>query len=614
MIDVQAGASPDCLRIYLDGESSHFNNLTLLLCNLLGSRYNRVEDFWTVNLFDFAILKEKMDKLGLKDGRTLSTEAQNILKNFHSEQDRKEKVKKGTVELSPDYFKTKPYVDQLNGIQFLIDLPRAGIFDEMGVGKTLQILYSIQLLYDKGQVERVLVFCPNSVKFGWWKEIAKHTENFTSTIIPNGTALCMKCLQDYKTNPTNFLIVHYDCLPVPKKRKIKNKRGREYNTTYYPILEELLKLKFDQIVLDEGHLLKNEEAKRSQAVQKLLEEIKTYKPSVSSRPRVVVATGTPVAESPMDGYSMLRMIAPELLPTKVRFEKHFLIKERMQGHKRSWVEVTGYKNLRELKNLIESISIRRLKSDILGMPEKVFQTRDVLLSGEQAKLYEEIRKGVYDAIIKDPSKKLSIQFAMEKTIRLRQALNHPSLVDKKGDSAKYKELDLLLEEILANPKAKVVVWTEFVKAVDLLHSRYHQKYGAIKLYGGTSQKEVAELSSNFDYCPERIVIAIPKKAGTGIDFLSRARTAIYIEKPYSMIEYRQSVDRIHRRVSDTSENEIDIIKRSPASIVFLEAEKSVDKLVSKILGHKESISDAITIEDNKLVELSKSHLLEYLEN
>jgi hypothetical protein len=255
--------------------------------------------------------------------------------------------------------------------------------------------------------------------------------------------------------------------------------------------------------------------------------------------------------------------------------------------------------------------IRRLKVDIKGMPDKVSQFRYVQMHGPQKQLYTDIKRGLYDTIDQDPSNKLSIAFAMTKCIRLRQVLNHPSLVEKEGESVKYQAVDEILEEVLADPMAKIVLWTEFRNAVDLLAERYHKKYGCIKLIGGTSQEQMAYWSKNWDTMPERIAIGIPLFGGTGVDFLSRCRTAVYLEPPYSLIVFRQSCDRIHRRVG-TDNSPIEVIKRSPANLIFLQVEKTIDELCYKILARKGDMVDLLLTSDEKLEQMGKAELLEYL--
>jgi hypothetical protein len=147
--------------------------------------------------------------------------------------------------------------------------------------------------------------------------------------------------------------------------------------------------------------------------------------------------------------------------------------------------------------------------------------------------------------------------------------------------------------------------------VDQLAKRYQAKYGCIKLVGGTSQEELAHWSKTWDTSKERIAIGIPLFGGTGINFLGRCRYAIYVEPPFSLITFRQSQDRIHRRVGPIL-TEIDKVKASPATLIYLQVEKTIDELVYKILDCKGAMADSILTTDDKLIELGRAELLAYL--
>jgi SNF2 family DNA or RNA helicase len=581
------------------------NQMNLLLSSLLTSQLDRVHDQWLVTWSDFKQLRVKMDQLGLTEGRSATQAAVSWIADQEARDVEVESIKEGKqnhlVHL-PKTVVTKPYEDQITGIRFLTAIPFAVLADEMGIGKTLQILSAFAVLKSKGEAKHMLVIAPNSVKTGWVKEVNKHT-TLTVSALGNGSVQLEQDFDKYKKKRTDVLVVHYDAL---SSTKTKHNRRR---LPYSHLVEEALKLPWDFIVFDEAHQVKSLETKRGQASLHLAANAKTDK---KTRARLCLATGTPVSESPMDAWSVLNFIDKSQLPkTYNKFENYFTIKVRKEMGGRVWGETTGYKNLGELKQLLQRSMIRRLKVDIKGMPEKVSQFRYLQMTGAQQQLYNDIKRGLYDTIEQDPNNKLSIAFAMTKCIRLRQALNHPSLVEKEGESAKYQIVDEILDEVLTDPMSKVVLWTEFRAAADLLVERYEKKYGCIKLVGGTSQEQLSYWSKNFDHMPQRVAVGIPLFGGTGVDFLSRCRTAIYLEPPYSLITFRQSCDRIHRRVG-TGNDPIEVIKRSPANLIFLQVEKSIDELCYKLLARKGDMVDLLLTSDEKLEQMGKTELLEYL--
>jgi SNF2 family DNA or RNA helicase len=337
-------------------------------------------------------------------------------------------------------------------------------------------------------------------------------------------------------------------------------------------------------------------------------------------------TGTPVSESPMNAYVALRTLSMDIIPHIQKFQNHFELRKNInvprknpKTQKVEYITVNkavGHKNLEELRGLLDSISIRRTKDDMTGFPDRVLMVRDVEMKGKQLALYKTIC-GELVADISDQERIDLDKFLSDdlKTLRLRQVMNHPSLLDEGGDSAKYIECDAILEEILADPEAKVVIWTEYRRSVELLQERYNKKYGAVKIYGGVNNKQLEKIAHEFENADTpRVAVCIPAKAGTGVDFLARARTAIYIDRPYSFTLYKQSLERIHRRVVQEGEHQSDLdrIRSKPATMIFIDVVQSIDELIRNQLLEKERMATALTTSTEKLVEMGREDILRYL--
>jgi SNF2 family DNA or RNA helicase len=323
-------------------------------------------------------------------------------------------------------------------------------------------------------------------------------------------------------------------------------------------------------------------------------------------------TGTPVSETPDSAFPILKVIGGGFIPNEQKFKNYFSIKELKQVSKTKKVnKLVGYKNLGELKTRIERVSIRRTKADMKGFPDFSSTIRNVYLSGKQLSIYKimcgEIAKGL------DPTINIAKWLSDSDGVKIRQFLNHPMVLGEDAESAKHKEIDSILDELFLDPEQKIILWTEYVAGVDLLYDRYNKKYGVIKLYGKTKIDEDMVKSFESIRGGPRIAAAIPAKAGTGTDWLARARTAVYVDRPYSYILYRQSMDRIHRRVSSSNiMSELETIRSKPATVVFLDVVNSVDEMVREKLIGKTDLSEAITIKNEKLISMGKKELLKYL--
>jgi len=594
--------------VSFDTNSPYYKDLYLLARSLL-SASSRDKNSFFINYFDFIILKDKLNKLNIDEDREMTLAAKNYFEEFSANEKRKQDIKKGIHNDFVQTFlegkvKTPAYSDQITGISYLTYNRVSGLFDSMGIGKSLQFLYTIIASKD---IRKTLIICPKNVILGFERQIKEHTF-FKSISIPSGGEKSLSYIRENKDSDWSILLVH------PENLVLRSGKG---SNIYSPVTKILKTIPFDLICVDEWHMFKNLDASRTKCVMSILGEVRNKE---KKPPKIVLMTGTPVSESPMNAYNTLK-VSGMSLPSPDVFEKHFTIKKAAKTwvyskakHKKIEVrynKIVGYKNLSELKTLIESVSIRRTKEDLKGFPDKVEVIRDVILSGKHLDLYK--------AACGDLKKDLKTDFVnlkdflgSAKTIRLRQILNHPEFVEEGIDSCKYIELDYVLEELFEDPIQKVVIWTEFRKGVDLIFDRWNEKYGVMKLYGGVDIDEKLASSFESDDGP-RIAACIPAKAGIGVDFLARARTAIYIERPYSFTQFQQSLDRIHRRVNTEREmSRLDKIRSQPATIMFLDVPGSMDEFVKDKLYNKTDFVDAVTTDTSKLVKMGRKDLLNYL--
>jgi len=591
------------IHVELDPNYPYYQRAYILVRSLLSS-YEVDHNKWAVSYQDFLTLHHHLDMLGLVEGRTMTEDAYQWIEYLNSCRRINESLKSGAENqrIKQDLegkLKSELYEDQVTAVALGVRNRRWGIFDEMGCGKSAQALATVVALGNL--VGKTLIICPRTVHIDFSKEIRKHTY-LKAEVIPAGRKRALEWLQLKKNSDFDVLLVHPENLVGGKGKK----------NVFGDLTRLLRSMTWDMVIVDEFHMYKNVEAKRTQCVLSLLQDSKDR---ANKRPRALLLTGTPVPESPMNSYVALRILSQDVIPHISRFENHFVVRQQIQyGKKGKFDKITGYQNLDELKRLIEVVSIRRTKDEMRGFPEKVFMVRNVHLSGKQLALYRVICGDILAQLPEDSRINIDkFLSSATQTLRLRQLLNHPALLDESGDSAKYVVLDNILEELLADPEQKVVVWTEFRKAVELLQERYDKLYGAVKVYGGVSNESLEEISWKFvNEDHPRIVVATPAKAGSGVDWLARARTGIYIERPYSFTLYTQSLDRLHRRVVENPTSRIERIRAKPATLMFLDVPNSVDELARDSIQAKQNMSDALTTKNEKLVEMGREELLKYL--
>lgn len=540
---------------------------------------------------DFINFKYELDKKGILN-RESSYKAWEKIDGFLKKISRIQdiKLKKNDMPL-PLLIKHCPYTDQWPGIYMFLARQFVGNWDVMGCGKTFMALCAFAFLKEHGLAERALVICPNQVKLLWSSEISKHT-GFNATIVGNGTKEILFDLGTFVNQ--DILVVHYDCL------------------LNWTIFSELIKIPVDLIILDEAHYVKNLSALRTKRVLELFKCAKRLTPInqpvkieqidmemvYPSKPFLWCLTGTPVSESPENSFVLLKLLDPNFKISLWQFERFFNIYVDIKVKGRKIRKLVGYKNIEHLKSFFETFSIRRKREELQDMPEKIISDRILIMPEKQFDIYQIVRKGIIEEL-KKYGKKINISRLENILLRLHQVANHPGILDIEGPSVKHQEILVILDEIISSG-GQAIVWCIFRKGAELLLKLLQEANIPVALiYGGTELNEIEQIQNEFETEKIKVIIASIKKMGTGIDFLKKARNAIYLDLPFSYVEYIQSQNRLIRRGVSTS-----------ALLIRLIIENTVDDLIRAILDRKqqmvsEIIDSDIKDEDNIEVEVDE---------
>jgi SWI/SNF-related matrix-associated actin-dependent regulator of chromatin subfamily A-like protein 1 len=268
----------------------------------------------------------------------------------------------------------------------------------------------------------------------------------------------------------------------------------------------------------------------------------------------------------------------------------------------------GYTRVDELRERLATVCLRREKEGTISLPPKTFTYVSVTLAGEQLRMYEELREQL-ELWVRDLSGNeilAQAEHVLARLVRLAQVASNPALLDTAyaETPAKVVALDQLLHAYLAEPTEKVIVWTSFVGNIRALLRRF-SRYKPVALHGEMDSKSrnaaVAAFKNN---AAVRLLIANPAAAREGLT-LTRARTAIYLDRTFNLVDFLQSQDRIHR-----------LSQANPCEIVILNAAGTIDEFVDFSLAQKHRLAkytqgdtDEIATED---LELRKPDLLRAL--
>jgi SWI/SNF-related matrix-associated actin-dependent regulator 1 of chromatin subfamily A len=262
-----------------------------------------------------------------------------------------------------------PYEHQKQGIKFLLSRDGCLLADDMGLGKTYQ---SIIAALESG-VERILIVCPSAVKINWEREI--HYFQCYDTNIIDGK----------KWEQAKFTIINYDILK--NFHVVPDKDIKEEDICWEN--QHLVMGQFDLVIIDEAHKLKDPKSMRGSIMKDLCVNHGIEK--------VWLLSGTPVANRPKDYYNLLKLIkAPIVDNFKFYMQRYcdgrlITTKNRNKdgSNKRVWV-ANGASNLEELAIKTKNYYIRRLKTDINDMPEKIITPTFHKFNKRQWKDYENL--------------------------------------------------------------------------------------------------------------------------------------------------------------------------------------------------------------------------------
>lgn len=473
---------------------------------------------------------------------------------------------------APDFnSKTAPMSHQVDAVEFVRVGKAVPLFDEQGLGKTKIVIDAISANIRDGIIEGAIVVCKKSLMATWAAEISKHSHLSYAKLYGSQRDRGMAA-----TVWSHFYITSYETLTSEKER-----------------IKSLLRTSRLALVLDESHRIKNPESVAAHTVFDLAEY---------SQKRIILS-GTPIANSPQDLWSQFYFIdgGKTLGNDFSEFKRRYCPKPFREG-----LDSDDLRKLDALKNKIMTVSIRRLKDNVLELPEKIFKLVPVELTGEQKEIYERLRKEFLLEIVQmDGSLVLKeIENILEKMLRLVQVASNPALVNPRSEveSAKIPALMNLVNRITQHDE-KAVIWTSFVENIARLKLLFAY-CDPLVLHGGIPIDKRNESVNQFQMRPQNtLLIANPAAAREGLT-LTAANHAIYYDRNFNLVDYLQSQDRIHR-----------ISQEKTCFIYKIVATNTIDEYVDEIIRRKASVAGFVQGDLGKqqvLESFSKKDIVRYL--
>lgn len=298
-------------------------------------------------------------------------------------------------------------------------------------------------------------------------------------------------------------------------------------------------------------------------------------------------TGTPITSRPTDVFLPLRLVDGHSSSSYHAWCQNYCIYGGFGGY-----EIIGYKNIPELKNILQPNMLRRRKEDVLDLPPKIHYTEYIENSPFQKSLYDKIALELVssrDTVVKSPN-------PLSKFLHLRQVNGSPELADSSVDinakdyltkNAKLSRLLEMLDDILAEPNEKVVIFSNWVEPLRTLYKFVSKKYKCCCYTGTMSPDDREKHKQAFLNNPERrVMLGTIGALGTS-HTLTVARNVIFYDSPWNPSDIEQAEDRCHRPGTT-----------STVYVYSLITKDTVDEKVHEILSNKDGTAKYIV--DNEL--------------
>lgn len=445
---------------------------------------------------------------------------------------------------------TEYYQHQLDGVRMMATMPSFLLADEMGLGKSLQALTVAAIDFERGTANRVLIVCPSFLKWNWADEIEKFTK-FTWEV--------------YKGTPS-------------QREKQRINFGSDLLICGYEQVandfDSLNAMGWDILIADEAHAIKERSSKRSKAIGRL------------SVKRAMLLTGSPVLNRPNELWALLHRIAPARFASYWPFVNRFCV---YGGFKNK--QIVGTKNKIELRSILSEYMIRRMKADVLDLPDKQIIPVYVDLHPEQKKIYDQADQELAIVLPDDPNP-LEIENAMVKMLKLKQIACTPATLGFEDNSYKLDRAMEMIEEFVmsGDDPEPVVVFTQFRGVMEAMRLRCDAAGISLwQLHGDVKNDKRIPMTQ--EWAAEAKagrpgVLMVMLQMSTGMN-LTAAKKAIFLDKLYVPKLNEQAQDRIHRIGADLSQ---------PVQIFELIAKKTVEERIERILSKKRHLFKTL-IED-----------------
>lgn len=430
---------------------------------------------------------------------------------------------------------------QKRAIRHILDHPEAGLFLEMGLGKTVIALTAAErLIYDSMEICKVLVIAPLRVADATWSRESEkwdHLKHLRISKILGSAAKRKKALSE----EADIYVI--------------NRENIEWLCGLYPA-----GWPFDMVIIDELSSFKSSKSKRFRALRKKRPYVK----------RIVGLTGTPAGNSLMDLWAEMYLLdrGERLGASFTAYQRTYFKPAYGQGYiVYKWVELPG--SLKKITEKISDITLSMKAEDYLKLPELIEIPINIKLTDKSLKVYRQMEQEAVARIGEDDVEAFSAAAVMTKLLQLSNGFVYGAdQTVLRIHSEKLKAL----EEIIEFAASPVLVFYQFKADID-------------EILGAIPDARVLNGSEDIEAWNKgkvSVLLAHPMAAGYGLNLQEGGHIAVWYGLPWSLEQYQQAVARLHRQG-----------QKLPVAVYHILAEGTIDERVEASLKAKDMTQEAL---------------------
>ena len=598
------------VHVELDDSSTHIQitaewRLKEICRALPGSTWSakdqvwRIPVSWTGCLALRSTFKEELTigpRLGAwaKNERESRIDPSNLLRDIEIQED-------GDQDLFPH---------QRAGVDFLVKSRRALLADEPGLGKTAQAIRALKKMFDDGQeVFPALVICPNTLKSNWEREFDRWWPGVNVSVVKGSAIQRKKAFEEkadvyvinWESLRTHSKLLSYGSIALARCEDCGGHDSRVTVNRCEVHPRELNLVDFKSVIADEIHRSKDPKSKQTRALWAATGEADIR----------YALTGTPIANDVVDLWPILHWLDPKEWPSKTKWIDRYV---DTMINAFGGMMVIGLKPTmtEEFYAGINPRMRRMLKAKVLPwLPKVMTERRDVEMGAKQAKAYKQMLQNMIAMLENDEGvtgDALVAPNPLTQTIRLLQFANAYAQIEisETGEeqvilSDPSCKVDALMDDMKNGDFGddSVAVCAVSRQLIDILSARLTKEGIAHGLITGAQDSDERQRAiDNFQDGKTKWILFTAQAGGVGVT-LTKARRLVMLQRPWSLVDYKQALDRVHRIGSEIHDSII---------ITDYVTEGSIEERVIQALDVKSDNFEQIVKDKAKLLEMLKNGL------